>query len=227
MHKNVEEFLKQFEIVPNNKELYELAFTHSSFNIDAKTTHCDYERLEFVGDSIISFVVADLAYNIHTEMEQGDLSKLRAAIVQSKALAEKANKYNFADYIRLGHSLPENTRHSRRILEDVFESFIGATYFDKGIDFTYELVKKLFIDDIKNFTMDQIQDYKSELQEEMQAEHRDAVKYRTVDEYGPAHDRTFIVEVIYNGAVLGRGQGKKKSDAEQMAAKDALRKKAI
>lgn len=227
MHKDVSELLNKFHIIPHNIKLFELAFTHSSFNNDAKTVHQDYERLEFVGDSIINFVVADLAYNEHTEMSQGALSKLRASIVQSKALASKASKLNFDDYIRLGHSLPENTRNSSRILEDVFESFVGAIYLDQGIDFTYFFVKKLFIDDVKSFDVNKIQDYKSELQEEMQAEHREAVYYKTVEETGPAHDRTFVVEVIYNDTILGRGYGKKKSEAEQMAAKDALRKKAI
>ena len=159
-------------------------------------------------------------------MSQGDLSKLRAFIVQSSSLAEKAKKYNFDEYIRLGHSLPENTRNSQRILEDVFEAFIGAMYYDKGIDFTYNFVKELFKDDVDRFNKNQLKDYKSELQEEMQAEHRESVKYQLVEELGLPHDRTFVVEVLYEDTVLGRGQGKNKKAAEQMAALDALRKKA-
>lgn len=226
MLNSVIDLLDKFHIRPNDITLYELAFTHSSYNVDANTKHQDYERLEFMGDSVINFVVADLAFSIHKEMTQGELSKLRAAIVQSKSLASKALNYNFNEYIRLGHSLPENTRGSKRILEDVFEAFVGAMYFDQGREFTYEFVKKLFIDDVKQFEMKQIKDYKSELQEEMQAEHREAVKYIVVEEYGPAHDKTFIVKVTYNDVTLGIGEGKSKKDAEQKAACDALRKKA-
>ena len=220
------DLLDKFQIKPNDITLYELAFTHSSYNVDVNTKHQDYERLEFVGDSVINFVVADLAFSIRTDMTQGDLSKLRAAIVQSKSLADKALTYNFNDYIRLGHSLPENTRTSKRILEDVFEAFVGAMYFDQGINFTYNFVKKMFIDDVTNFEMKQVTDYKSELQEEMQAEHREAVKYVVVEERGPAHDKTFVVKVTYNDVTLGIGEGKTKKDAEQNAASDALRKKA-
>lgn len=227
MHKNIEELLKTLQVVPNSIDWYQLAFTHSSFNIDAKTTRQDYERLEFVGDSIINFVVAELSFLIHKEKTQGDLSKLRAAIVQSKALSTKAKEMNLDQYIRLGHSLPETTRESRRILEDVLEAFVGALYFDQGIEFVSEFIKKIFIHDIANFDWNNIHDYKSELQEEMQAEHRDMVHYNLVEERGPAHDRLFIVEVTYNEMILGRGQGKTKKEAEQMAALDALRKKAI
>lgn len=226
MHKDIEELLHHLEIETNNIELYERAFTHSSFNIDAKTSHYDYERLEFVGDSVVNFVVADLAYTKHQEMSQGDLSKLRAFIVQSSSLAKKAKRYSFNEYVKLGHSLPENTRNARRILEDVFEAFVGAMYYDKGIDYTYEFVKNLFSYDVEHFNKNQIKDYKSELQEEMQAEHRESVKYQLIEEKGLPHDRTFVVEVLYEDTVLGKGQGKTKKAAEQMAALDALRKKA-
>ncbi len=226
MFNQIHDLLDKLQIKPNDLLLYERAFTHSSYNVDANTSHQDYERLEFVGDSVINFVVADLAFNIHKEMTQGDLSKLRAAIVQSKALADKALKFNLDSYIRLGHSLPENTRSSKRILEDVFEAFIGAIYIDQGLNFTYKFVKNIFLDDITYFDMKQFKDYKSELQEEMQAEHREAVKYIVIEEHGPAHDKTFVVKVTYNDVTLGIGQGKTKKDAEQNAACDALRKKA-
>ena len=110
--------------------------------------------------------------------------------------------------------------------KDVFEAFIGAMYYDKGIDFTYNFLKKLFKDDVDRFNKNQLKDYKSELQEEMQAEHRESVKYQLVEELGLPHDRTFVVEVLYEDTILGRGQGKNKKAAEQMAALDALRKKA-
>lgn len=227
MHKNICELLTKLSIQYKDISLYELAFTHSSYNNDAKTLHHDYERLEFIGDSIVNFVVADLAYSTYKKMDQGELSKVRAGIVQSSYLADKARLYHFEDYIKLGHSLPDNTRNSRRILEDVFEAFIGALYFDQGLTYTITVVKDMFINDVKHFDVSKMKDYKSELQEAMQAEHREAVKYVVVEENGPAHDKTFLIKVTYNGDTLGIGSGKSKKEAEQNAAQDALRKKAV
>lgn len=220
-------FFKKFGIKPKNKELYELAFTHASFNSDAKTSHHDYERLEFLGDSVLDFVVATNLYLLHPELREGDLTKAKAYLVQSKSLAALARKEGFIKYIRIGHSLhEEDVLNNNSILEDVFEAVIGATYLDQGIKFVSKMIYKIFIDEMKNFNTDQIKDYKSILQEAMQAEYRESVQYRVIDEKGPPHYRIFYVEVLFNNIVLGKGEGKSKKEAEQNAAKDALNKKA-
>ena len=226
--RSFDELYSLLEITPNSTELYELAFTHPSFNSEANTKHQDYERLEFVGDSIIGFVSAKLIYQLHPEMDQGLMSKLRSFLVCSKSLAGYSRKYKFYEFIRIGHSISEEQLYnSDKILEDVFEAMVGAIYLDKGINVAYDIVSKILIDDIRNTGIDDIVDAKTRLQEEIQAEHREAVKYIVVEESGPAHDKTFVVNVYFNGIVLGKGKGKSKKAAEEEAAKDALSKRSV
>ena len=226
--KSIDEFLKKYGIETNNKNLYEMAFTHSSFNSDAKTHHHDYERLEFIGDSVLGFVIATLLFKEHSNMLEGALTKARSYLVQSEYLANLARKEGYPEYIRAGKSLSSNDIvNNQSILEDVFEAVIGAVYLDKGIFFAQKFIKNIYKDEIKKFTLDEIKDYKSILQEAMQAEYRESVNYKIVFEKGPPHNRTFFAEVSFNGIVLGRGEGKSKKIAEQEAAKDALSKKAI
>ncbi len=226
--KSIDEFLNKYGIETNNKNLYEMAFTHSSFNSDAKTHHHDYERLEFIGDSVLGFVIATLLFKEHSNMLEGALTKARSYLVQSEYLANLARKEGYPEFIRAGKSLSSNDIvNNQSILEDVFEAVIGAVYLDKGIFFAQKFIKNIYKDEIKKFTLDEIKDYKSILQEAMQAEYRESVNYKIVFEKGPPHNRTFFAEVSFNGIVLGRGEGKSKKIAEQEAAKDALSKKAI
>ena len=226
--KSIDEFLKKYGIETNNKNLYEMAFTHSSFNSDAKTHHHDYERLEFIGDSVLGFVIATLLFKEHSNMLEGALTKARSYLVQSEYLANLARKEGYPEFIRAGKSLSSNDIvNNQSILEDVFEAVIGAVYLDKGIFFAQKFIKNIYKDEIKKFTLDEIKDYKSILQEAMQAEYRESVNYKKKKKKGPPHNRTFFAEVSFNGIVLGRGEGKSKKIAEQEAAKDALSKKAI
>ena len=218
----------RFDIKPNSEELYLLALTHPSCNSEQNTKHQDYERLEFVGDSVIGFATADLIFKLHPEMDQGLMSKLRSFLVCSKSLANYCRKYNIHEYIRIGHSISrEQLFKSDKILEDVFEAFIGALYLDKGIEEAYRVIKDIFYEDILNTGIDDVIDAKTRLQEEIQSEYREAVKYVLISESGPAHDRTFEVEVLFNGLILGRGKGKSKKAAEEEAAKDALSKRSV
>ena len=223
--KNLYDFLKSFGINPKNIELYEMAFTHSSFNSDARTRHHDYERLEFMGDSVLGFVIASLIYNYHPEMNEGAMTKARSTLVQTASLAKKAREYHYDEYIRAGHSLTkEQALKNDHILEDIFEAVLGAIYVDQGIEIATKYVVNMFEDDVKKFTPTEVKDYKSLLQEAMQAEYRESVTYKVISEKGPPHDRIFEVEVYFNGQALGSGVGKSKKDAEKMAAKNALSK---
>lgn len=222
------ELLRSFDINPGDISYYELAFTHPSCNSDMNTKHQDYERLEFVGDSVIGFVSADLIFKLHPEMDQGYMSKLRSYLVCSKSLANYSRKYHIDDYIRIGHSITrEQLSKSDKILEDVFEAFIGALYLDQDIGVTYRIIEQIIYEDIKQTKIDDIIDAKTRLQEEIQSEYREAVRYELIDEFGPPHDRTFVSQVIFNGLILGKGQGKSKKAAEEAAAKDALSKRSL
>ena len=222
------ELLHSFDVNPGDISYYELAFTHPSCNSDMNTKHQDYERLEFVGDSVIGFVSADLIFKLHPEMDQGYMSKLRSYLVCSKSLANYSRKYHIDDYIRIGHSITrEQLAKSDKILEDVFEAFIGALYLDQDIGVTYRIIEQILYEDIKQTKIDDIIDAKTRLQEEIQSEYREAVRYELIDEFGPPHDRTFVSQVVFNGLILGKGQGKSKKAAEEAAAKDALSKRSL
>jgi len=224
--KDIREFLKQFDVEPKHVVLYEQAFTHPSYNADANTKHHDYERLEFLGDSVISLVVAEMSFVSRPDLNQGNLTKMRSALVSTNGLSNLARSKNLHEYIRLGNSFSGDVSKANHILEDVFEAFIGALYLDQGFKTTKAVLVDMFIDQIKSFNIDALTDYKSRLQEEMQAEHRESVTYELVSESGPAHEKKFKVRVLFDGIELGVGEGSTKKEAEQLAAKKALEKEA-
>lgn len=228
MSRDITKLLDSIQIRPRDISIYELALTHSSFNADAKTKHHDYERLEYMGDAVLGFVIADLIYECHPDMDQGLMSKLRSHLVQSKSLANYARKIQLQDYVLAGHSIDqESIVKSNKILEDVFEALIGAIYLDQGIKKAYSYIKWIFYNDVKFAPLDELTDFKTRLQEEMQSEFRDSVTYKLIKEEGPAHDKIFVSEVYFNDEPLARGTGKTKKASEQDAAKNALKKKAM
>lgn len=217
--------LNRFNIIAKDKKFYEQAFTHSSY-VHENMDSTDYERVEFMGDAVLDIVVADLIFKNYPDLSQGIMTKLRAALVCGKSLANYAREYEFGDAIRLGHGeILSGGRDSSKILEDVFEAFIGACYLDLGYDKTYELIKNIMLDDILSFDLDSVTDYKSKLQEDVQTDKRGTVIYRVVNEIGPAQNKTFFVEAVYENIVLGHGKGSSKKKAEQDAARDALSKR--
>ena len=225
---DIRELLASLNLEGHNLQLYETALTHSSCNIDKNCEISDYERLEYIGDSVIGFVSADLIYKIHEEMDQGLMSKLRSYLVCSRSLASYSRLIGLQNYIRTGHSISHaQLEKSDKILEDVFEALTGAIYLDLGIEVAYEFVRRFLEEDVRNTGIDAIVDAKTRLQEEFQSEYREAVQYVLIDESGPAHDRTFEVEVRFNGIILGRGIGKSKKQAEEAAAADALSKRSV
>lgn len=226
MHR-LSKLFKYFHLKPKNERPYELAFTHPSYNLDAKSCHEDYERLEFLGDAILGASVADLSFQAHPECDQGFLTKLRSSLVNTKALAKYARYHHLADYIVVGNSFSGEITKSDKMLENVFEAFIGAVYIDLGFKAAYGIVKRIFEHDILNYTPEKTIDYKSRLQEETQLEHRHSVTFRQVSVNGPAHNRIYEMEVVLDGdVILGRGSGPSKKAAEQEAAKKALEKRA-
>ena len=226
--KDIQELFDKIHIKPKDISLYELALTHSSFNADAKTIHHDYERLEYMRDAVLGYVTADLIFQVHQDMDQGYMTKLRSHLVQSKALANYARRIELYNFIITGHSIDRaSIEKSDKILEDVFEALIGAIYLDQGIKKAYSYIKWFLYNDIKFADIDDLTDYKTRLQEEMQSEYRDSVTYRLIKEEGPAHDRIFVTQVLFNKEILAEGVGKTKKASEQDAAKNALKKKAV
>ena len=211
------EILDQLHIKANSVELYQRAFTHTSYSNENEGCE-SYERLEFLGDAVLEVIISDFLYN-EKHLEEGTMTKLRASYVCEAACATYAKKIGLDKYILLGSCEVEaNTT----IIADVFESFIAAMYLDLGLDKTGEFVMSV----IKPYIdkgMDFLHDYKSELQELVQTV-RKSVIYEVIDEQGPAHDRIFTCQVLVDGIVMGTGTGSSKKSAEQEAAKMALEK---
>ena len=218
---------RRFGILPHDENLYNLAFTHSSYNGMAGTRHQDYERLEFLGDSVIGMVTSELCYIYHPDMTQGRLSVLKAQFIRSAAEADYCKKLGLNEYIKVGASFAKDASSNISLLEDVFESFIGAVYLDQGLAFCYKLVRSIYEEDIKNATIDMAINPKSYLQECMQADKKESVTYRIVSELGAGGDKTFVAAVYFEGSEIGRGSGKNKKAAETEAARDALKKMSL
>ena len=227
MSSEYKDLYRSFRILPHNEELYRLAFTHSSYNGMAGTRHQDYERLEFLGDSIVGFVTSELCYLYHPDMEQGNLSILRAQFIRTNSEANYCKKLGLDKYIKVGASFAKAAKESTSLLEDVFESFIGAVYLDQGLDFTYKMVRGFFEEDIKNAKIINTINPKSVLQEAMQADKKISVTYRILSESGSGEEKRFLAGVYFEGKEIGRGEGRNKKAAETEAAADALSKMSL
>jgi ribonuclease-3 len=212
---------KTLNFTPTNVNLYYEAFTHTSYSNENPSLP-NYERLEFLGDAILEFVISEYLYK-ERSLEEGVMTKMRARYVCEEALATYARDLKFDADIKLGGSELESGPNDT-ILADVFEAFIAATYLDQGLEFTKELVLKIITKYI-SMNVDFLHDYKSTLQELVQTDKKSVV-YEIVSESGPAHNKKFVCQVKVDGIILGTGEGSSKKGAEQEAAKVALSKQA-
>lgn len=216
-----DKLFKTLNIAPNDLTLYEMAFSHPSVHGDPDYKGGDYERLEFLGDSVLGYVLADIVYREHPELDQGGLSKVRTQFAKGYAEADLSSKLDLLSYVRVGRGFVWGEKNKRKILEDVFESLIGAIYLDQGMEFIFALLSDIFKEKVSEATPSS--DPKTILQEALQAE-REIFEYRVLKEEGPANRRTFLVAVYVDGTEYGRGAGASKQEAETNAAKDALSK---
>ncbi len=219
------EFEKKIDVNFNNKKLIQRALTHKSFpNENRCLSLKDNERLEFLGDSVLSLAISTHIFKEFPEHPEGELAKMRAVLVSAPVLAELAQNLSLGDYLFLGKG-EEMTggRERDSILADTMEAIFGALYLDKGFKAASQLIIKLFAEDIEYAAEGKhIQDYKTMLQEVVQKDGNDRPEYEVTDEKGPDHNKTFVVEVMLNEDNLGSGQGSSKKEAEQEAAKVAL-----
>ncbi len=206
----------------NDKNLIFTALSHSSFANENKKQRKSNERLEFLGDSVLSIIVSDFIFEHYTFLPEGELTKIRASLVCEKALFKFAKEIRLGDFIMLGKG-EENTGGRTRpsILADAFEAVIAAIYLDGGMDAAKKHVLRFIPKDFDPRHY-HITDYKTILQEIIQRNPEEMVEYVLKDEKGPDHDKEFTVQVMLNSNVIGEGKGKSKKNAEQMAAKQAL-----
>ena len=207
-----------------DESLLRLAMTHSSYANEHHGTHlqCN-ERLEFLGDSILGMVVADHLYRNHPDLPEGELTRTRAALVCEDSLVEVAEALHLGEYLHLGKGEEAGGGRERpSIIADAVEAVLAAVYLDGGIGSARKLIQKFILD--REAEKSASRDYKTALQELVQRESGQVLKYRLTGEEGPDHDKRFFVEVDLNGEVAGRGKGHSKKEAEQMAAKAAIAK---
>ena len=205
-----------------NKSYLQTALSHSSYANEKKTN--SNERLEFLGDSVLGFLTAKFLYSRFMELPEGDLSKIRAALVCEQALEIYANEINLSEFLLLGKGEEITGGRSRpSIIADAFEALLGALYLDGGM----ETAKKFVIPFLENYVEKATQgktfmDYKTILQEVIQKNPGELLDYVLTDESGPDHSKFFICEVHINSNVISKGKGRSKKEAEQSAAKEAL-----
>lgn len=206
-----------------NRNLIFNALSHSSYANENKQPQGSNERLEFLGDSVLSVVVSEYLYTHLTSVAEGDLTKLRASLVCEKSLHGFARKIDLGRYLLLGKG-EENTggRERPSILADAFEAVIAAIYLDGGMEAARAHILRFMPKDLQKGAKAAFGDFKTVLQEVVQKNPEEKVEYVLIGEEGPDHNKRFVVEVMLNSQVIGKGKGRSKKDAEQLAAKEAL-----
>ncbi len=218
---NTFEELLQYKF--SNKDLLENALTHSSYANETHSANGSNERLEFLGDSVLSIIVSEYLYKNFKNLPEGELTKLRASLVCEKTLCMFSKQINVGNYLFLGKGEANNHGAERAsILADAFEAILAAIYIDGGMEAAKKHVMRFIIPELENREFDLFTDYKTSLQEVIQRNPEERLAYVLIDETGPDHDKRFTVEVHLNSNVIGTGVGKSKKQAEQEAAHQAL-----
>lgn len=212
--------LDDLNIKTNNIELYEQAFTHTSYSYEQNVE--SYERLEYLGDAVLELIMSEYFYK-NTDNDEGTMTKLRAHYVCENALYEYSMALGLNECLRLGHG--EDTsggKFRKAIVADIYESFIGVIFLDQGIDKAREFIYNTAIKSVQKNDLDFYHDYKSKLQELVQTDKR-SLEYTIINEEGPSHNKTFTVIVKIDDVIYGTGIAHSKKEAEQEAAKNALK----
>lgn len=215
-----------FPIKFKNQQLLKTAFTHRSFLNESKDGGQSNERLEFLGDVVLSFIVSSYLYEIRPQDSEGDLTNLRSFIVRTESLSEAAQSLNLGKYLYLsrGEEL-SGGRSNTQLLANTYEAFLGALFLDQGLKAAEDLVHQTLLPSFKKELQSGApQDAKSSLQESVQENFKKSPHYKILSTSGPDHARRFTVGVFINGKIKGKGEGSSKQEAEEEAAREALGK---
>lgn len=221
----MQELEKKLNYTFQNPALLSEALSHSSYANEHRAAHLNSnERLEFLGDSVLGFVTAEYLFVQHPDLPEGDLTRIRAALVCEQSLYEVARKLDLGQYLKLGRGEEAGGGRERTsILADATEAVFAAVYLDGGIGAASQLIHRVLLDvEREEVVEERRRDYKTALQELVQRQADQVLTYRMVGEQGPDHAKTFQAEVLLNGEPLGVGSGHSKKEAEQAAAKAAL-----
>lgn len=217
---------KNINIPFKDTELLQQAFVHRSFLNEAKNTHSSNERLEFLGDSVLSVLTSHYLYRTYPQYPEGTLTNIRSSLVKTTSLSDIARALKLGDLLFLSHGEESSGgRTNQSLLADVFEALLGAIYLDQGIEVARKFLEQHLFPTAEGIIASKSYlDYKSLLQEFIQQDSRISPTYHVVKSEGPDHARMFWVEAKAGGSVLGSGSGKSKQEAEQAAALTALEK---
>lgn len=207
----------------NDKELLEQALSHSSYANESKETRFSNERLEFLGDSVLSLVVSQYIFEHFRKLPEGELTKMRASLVCEKSLHQFAVQIRLGEHMLLGKG-EENTGGRERvsILADAFEALIAAIFIDGGMNAARDFIHAIVLSEENLNKVQNSRDYKTILQEIVQKNPEERVEYKLIKQSGPDHNKVFSVGVFLNSNIIGSGKGKSKKQAEQLAAKEAI-----
>lgn len=209
----------------NNPKLLQQAFTHRSYLNEARESLQSNERLEFLGDAILSFIVSSYLFQVRKNDAEGDLTNLRSYIVKTKSLAEAAQSLNLGEYLRMSKGEDvSGGRTNPQLLANTFEALLGAVFLDSGLEETKKVVFDILLVFFqKEIEMGPPKDAKSQLQEVVQTLTKKSPLYRILNTHGPDHAKTFTVGVFMKGEMIGEGEGPSKQEAEEKAARLALK----
>ena len=219
------DFLQKENIPFHNIAIYKEAFTHASYANESHYVKKDYERLEFMGDAVLQLYVSEFLFNLFPDVPEGTLTTLRSKLVREESLARFSRELGLGELLYLGVGEEKSGGREREsVLANIFESFIGALYLDCGHDEVLKILQQTIFKHINDLDYDDITDYKTTLQELIQADQRRTVTYELLETSGPSNAPEFKVAVMMDDMCLGVGEGTSKKRAEQQAAKDALNK---
>jgi ribonuclease-3 len=213
--------------LPNfkNQQLAKQAFVHRSYLNEAKEPLESNERLEFLGDSILSFIISDHLYKTYPDFDEGILTNLRSLVVNTKSLAKTAKRLGFGEHLLLSKGEEDSKgRENESILANTFEAVIGALYMDQGVEAVREFLYRVLVPNIEEYVQKKVfKDPKSLLQEYVQSKKQNSPVYKVLNEEGPAHAKRFTIGVFVENELVGSGVGKSKQEAEEQAAGEALK----
>lgn len=225
--RNIEQLEKRIGYSFKDSALIKNAVTHSSYVKEHDKREKSNERLEFLGDAFFDAIIGEELYKSFPDKEEGFLSRTRATLVCEKSLAKEAKRLGVGEYLLLGNGETHNGGRDREsILADTMEAILGAVYLDGGFDAVKRVVLSVFghaIEDVKHGKY-VVVDHKTALQEKLQSHGATRIKYNMLEETGPDHDKTFLVQLEVNGIPMTKGKGKSKKQAEQHAAEAMLKK---
>lgn len=214
--------LKDFGIEINDLSMLETALTHPTYSYENGLSD-NNQRLEFLGDTVLSLIIVEYLYNMYPNKQEGELSKIKSVVVSGETLAQGARKFKLYDYLLIGKGEEKvGGRYRDSVLADAFEALLAAIYLDLGFNKVKEFVFQILDDIIEEIVTKGVRDYKTILQELLQKDYKKSVEYKVLAEKGPDHDKVFTVGLLWEDQVIAIGLGKSKKEAERQGAKIAI-----